>query len=83
MKLKTYTTLSIIILMFTASIVYASTPITGTSYGENFGLIHFDYTTAVNPFAECDHESPDFNTPNCPNSDAKNQTPEPLVLSYS
>ena len=45
----------------------ADTPITGTAYGENIGLIHFDYTTAYNPFDECaDPFDTDPDAINCP-----------------
>ena len=45
----------ILILLFAFMLILptakADTPITGTAYGENIGLIHFDYTTAYNPFS--------------------------------
>ncbi|MBN2087833.1 hypothetical protein JW758_05820 [Candidatus Peregrinibacteria bacterium] len=45
-----YNFLTIILgLIFLVPSVYAAKPITGTAYGENIGLIHFNYTTTVVP----------------------------------
>jgi len=38
----------------TFSVAMADTPIRGTLYGQNFGLIHTNYTTSVSPFSACD-----------------------------
>ncbi len=53
MKNKFHIPILILGFMFLIPTVSADTPITGTAYGENIGLIHFDYITAISPFDEC------------------------------
>lgn len=67
MKNKFHIPILILGLMFLIPNVSADSPITGTAYGENIGLIHFDYITAINPFDECaDMFDSSPTTINCP-----------------
>ena len=61
MKIKIRSIIFLIFVFLTANAQAYAATITGDAYGENIGIIHFDYTTAVNPFAAC-------TTPATPNS---------------
>lgn len=49
MKLKIFIIGALIITAFSTPVKASVEPITGTAYGEEIGLIHFDYKTAIKP----------------------------------
>ena len=60
------------ILMLSVSNSQAATPITGTAFGENIGLIHADYTTAISPIDPCDFDNQNDENLNCETNDLYN-----------
>ena len=67
MKNKIHSILITLGLVFIIAPAAYASPITGTAYGENIGFLHFDYSTAKNPFDGCvNFNEPDPLTPNCP-----------------
>jgi hypothetical protein len=50
-----------LLLTLAVPLTYAEAPISGTAYGQNIGLIHFDYSTSVKPVLDADNDgTPDY-----------------------